>query len=61
FSDIVGLGAKVDGKTRSSVIHARDENAAREAEQRFRAAFTIGEKAPSHPVVVEAIPPTGAA
>jgi thymidine phosphorylase len=55
FDRIVGLGAKVDGKTRSSVVHARDENTAAEAERRFRAAFTIGDKAPSHPLIADRI------
>jgi len=55
FDRIVGLGAKVDGKTRSCVIHARGENLAKEAERRFRAAFTIGEKAPSHPLIADRI------
>jgi thymidine phosphorylase len=55
FSDIVGLGAKVSGKARSSVIHARDETMASEAERRFRAAFTIGETAPFHPIIADRI------
>jgi thymidine phosphorylase len=55
FDRMVGLGAKVDGKTRSCVIHARGENLAEEAERRFRAAFTIGDKAPSHPIVADRI------
>jgi thymidine phosphorylase len=55
FDRMVGLGAKVDGKTRSCVIHARGENLAEEAERRFRAAFTIGETAPSHPLVADRI------
>ena len=55
FEHMVGLGAKVDGKARSCVIHARDETVAQEAERRFRAAFTIGEKAPSHPLIADRI------
>lgn len=55
FDRMVGLGAKVDGKTRSCVIHARGENLAEEAERRFRAAFTIGETAPSHPLIADRI------
>jgi thymidine phosphorylase len=55
FDQIIGLGRKVDGKTRSCVIHARDEKTAEEAERRFRAAFTIGETAPSHPLVADRI------
>jgi len=55
FSDIVGLGTKVGGKLRSSVIHARDEKTAEEAERRFRAAFSLGETAPNHPIVADRI------
>jgi thymidine phosphorylase len=57
FDQIVGLGTKLHGKTRSSVIHARDEKTAEEAERRFRAAFTIGEKAPLYPLVADRISP----
>jgi thymidine phosphorylase len=60
FDRIVGLGAKVDGKTRSATIHARGENVADEAERRFRAAFTIGATAPVHPIVADRVGPSEA-
>jgi thymidine phosphorylase len=60
FDRIVGLGTKVDGKTRSATIHARDENVADEAERRFRAAFTIGASAPVHPIVADHVGPSEA-
>ena len=55
FDRIIGLGTKVDGRTRSCVIHARDEKTAAEAEHRFRAAFTIGDNAPVHPLIADRI------
>jgi len=60
FSDLLGLGAKVDAGTRLCTVHARVESAANEAEQRLLAAYTIGEKAQNYPLIADRISPPGA-
>lgn len=58
FDAIAPIGTPVDGKTRSCVIHARDELTANEAERRLRAAITIGPPdrlPPASPLVVHRI------
>ena len=57
FSDLLGLGASVDERTRLCIVHARVESAANEAERRLLAAYTIGEKAQSHPLIADRIDP----
>ncbi|MDP1729962.1 MAG: thymidine phosphorylase [Devosia sp.] len=51
FSDLAGLGERVGMNSRLGTVHARDENTANEAERRLLAAYAIGEKAPSHPLI----------
>jgi thymidine phosphorylase len=55
FDRFAGLGAKVDGETPIARIHARDEESAGDAQQRLIAAYTIGDKAPTHPIIAERI------
>jgi thymidine phosphorylase len=54
---LLGLGARVEAKTPLARVHARDENAATEAERRVLAAYGIGESAASHPLVADRIDP----
>jgi thymidine phosphorylase len=60
FSSLFPFGTEIAAGGRLCSIHARDENTAAEAERRLIAAYTIGEKPPSHPLIAEGIPPTGA-
>ena len=57
FSNLLGLGERVQGRIRSATVHADGENAAEEAERRLRAAFTIGAAAPEHPLIAAHVPP----
>ena len=57
FTGLVGLGTRVDTKTPLAIVHARDDNAAAEAERRLIAACTIGESAASHPLIADRIDP----
>ncbi|HEV7277233.1 MAG TPA: thymidine phosphorylase [Devosiaceae bacterium] len=57
FSNLAGLGERVDGRIRSATVHADDETAAAEAERRLRAAYAVGESSPRHPLVVARIDP----
>ncbi|MEO5806245.1 thymidine phosphorylase [Devosia sp.] len=58
FDRLAGLGAKVDGKTPIARIHARDAASGADAEARLRAAYRLGDSAPTHHLIVEAIAPT---
>lgn len=58
FDRLAGLGARVDGHTPIARLHARNEAGAHEAERRLRAAYRLGDAAPAHPLIVEAIAPT---
>ena len=58
FSGLAGLGARVDVHTRLAIVHARGESEAKEAERRLLAAYSIGEKAESHPLIADRIQPT---
>ncbi len=56
FDQILGLGAKTDVQTVLCRIHARTEDMAADATQRFLAAYTIGDgPAPSHPLIADHI------
>jgi thymidine phosphorylase len=56
FTDLAGLGAKVDGGSPLAVVHAADEAAAERAAERIRAAYRLGETAPAaHPLVAARI------
>jgi thymidine phosphorylase len=57
FAGLTGLGARVDAGAPLAIVHARDENAAVEAERRLLAAYTIGEGATSHPLIADRIAP----
>ena len=57
FSGLAGLGARVDVHTRWGIVHARGETEAKEAERRLLAAYSIGEKAESHPLIADRILP----
>lgn len=59
FDHLAGLGARVDARTPIARIHARDDTAASEAEERLRRAYLIGEPAASAPVIYDHIPPQG--
>jgi thymidine phosphorylase len=59
FDRLAGLGAKVDAHTPIARIHARDEAAAKEAEERLRRAYLIGEPAAQAPAIYDHIPPQG--
>jgi thymidine phosphorylase len=55
FDNLAGLGASVAVRSRLCTVHARDENAAAEAERRLLAAYTIGEKAENHPLIADSL------
>ena len=58
FDRLVGLGAKVDGKTPIARIHARDEASAADAETRLKSAYRLGDSAPQHPLIAARIAPS---
>ncbi|RYE08931.1 MAG: thymidine phosphorylase [Hyphomicrobiales bacterium] len=58
FDQLLGLGAKVEAGTPLARLHARDEASAADAERRLIAAYVLGDKAPTHPLVPERIDPT---
>ncbi len=60
FDRLAGLGTPVDGPTVIARLHARTADSAADAERRLLAAYHVGERAPSHPLIAEAVPPTGA-
>lgn len=55
FDRLAGLGARVDSSTPLARLHARDEASADDAEQRLIAAYTLGERAPKHPLIPERV------
>jgi thymidine phosphorylase len=57
FAGLAGLGTPLDGRTPLAIVHARDEATAADAERRLLAAYTIGDKAASHPLIADRIPP----
>ena len=57
FDRLAGLGMKVDAGTPLARLHARDEAGAADAERRLIAAYSLGEKVPSHPLIPERIEP----
>jgi thymidine phosphorylase len=60
FDRLLGLGAKVDGRTPLARLHARDEASAADAAQRLIAAYKLGDKAPSHRLIPDRVdPPKG--
>jgi thymidine phosphorylase len=58
FTALAGLGAKLDTKTPLAKVHAKDAAAADRAEKSLRAAYRLGDSAPTtNPVVYERIGP----
>ncbi len=57
FDRLAGLGAVLDARTPIARIHAHDSASAADAEQRLQAAYRLGEAAPAHTLIVEAIAP----
>ena len=55
FDRLLGLGARVDTKTRLARIHARDEASAADATARLIAAYHLGEAGPGHPLIAERV------
>jgi thymidine phosphorylase len=58
FDTIAGLGTSVTPQSRLCTVHARNEDAAKAAETRILAAFTIGETAPANPLISFSLGPT---
>ncbi len=58
FDRLLGLGARVDARTPIARIHAADEATAADAEARLRAAYRLGDIAPTHPLIADRIEPT---
>jgi thymidine phosphorylase len=61
FDRLLGIGARVDGKTPLAVLHARDDASADDATARLIAAYKFGDKAPTHPLIHDRIDPPKAA
>ncbi|HET8727898.1 MAG TPA: thymidine phosphorylase [Alphaproteobacteria bacterium] len=57
FDRLVGLGTPIDPHTPLARVHAGDDDAAAEAERRLLAAYRIGERAPSHPLIADRLDP----
>ena len=57
FDRLAGLATEVHGPTAIARMHCRDESAAREAEKRLVAAYTVGQTAPAHPLVPDRLQP----
>jgi thymidine phosphorylase len=55
FDRLLGLGARVDPSTPIARIHAADEATAADAEARLRAAYLLGDAAPSNPLIADRI------
>ena len=55
FDRLAGLGTRLDGATPIARIHAADEASAADAQTRLLAAYTLGDGAPSFPLVAERI------
>jgi thymidine phosphorylase len=51
FDRLAGLGAGVDPSTPIARIHAADEASAADAEERLRAAYTLGGEVPDNPLI----------
>jgi len=60
FDRLAGLGVAVDGETPLARIHARDEASAADAQRRLVAAYTLGDRTPSHPIIAERVDFKGA-
>ncbi|MGV8833580.1 MAG: thymidine phosphorylase [Devosia sp.] len=58
FDRLAGLGTRLDAHTPIARIHARDEASAIEAERRIRAAYVLGDAAPAHALIPDAVPYT---
>jgi thymidine phosphorylase len=57
FDRLAGLGRRVEPGTPLARVHARNEAEAELGAARLRAAYSIGETAPTHPLIVEKILP----
>jgi thymidine phosphorylase len=53
FDRLAGLGEALDRTRPIARMHAADEAAAADAEQRLRRAYALGDTAPRHPLIVE--------
>lgn len=58
FDRLLPLGAKADAQTPIARIHARDEASAADAEARLKAAYRLGDRAPTFPLIADTIAPT---
>jgi thymidine phosphorylase len=57
FDRLLGLGEKADKSTPIARIHANDENSAKDAEQRLKHAYKLGNTAPISPLIADKILP----
>jgi thymidine phosphorylase len=57
FDRLAGLGEAVDRSRPIARMHAADEIAATDAEQRLRRAYALGEVVPKHALIVEQVGP----
>ncbi len=56
FTDLAGIGTRVDAAAPLGTVHAADEAAAERAAERIRAAYALGDAAPQpHPLVADRI------
>ncbi|ODT67254.1 MAG: thymidine phosphorylase [Pelagibacterium sp. SCN 63-23] len=55
FDWLAGLGAGVDPSTPIARIHAADEASAADAEERLRAAYTLGGEVPDNPLIARRV------
>lgn len=60
FDRLAGLGARVDAAGPIARIHARSEEAAEDAIIRLRAAYRLGDSAPSHLLIADRVAPFSA-
>ncbi len=60
FDRLAGLGVTVDSNTPIARIHAADEDSAADAEQRIRAAYTLGGTLTPHALIPDSVPHTTA-
>ncbi len=57
FDRLMSLGVRVDSRTPIARLHAADEASAADAEVRLRAAYKLGEEAPSNPLLAGRVSP----
>ena len=59
FDRLMGLGSRMEPGMPLARVHARTEAAAEEASARLVAAYTLGDTAPSHPLIADRVDPPG--